>query len=209
MNKMKLRLLVLLIAILLSSLIGCNSIKDNIIPLDTVQTKQTELTSNNPSKAPEPLVNGSSENGYKENLCNDNEEVLLSFKLFDSGKTLTLCLSKEQPDYIIYRFGTRDKIELEFPKEKNDSWSNFTYSYYLRGGGAKNEGMDLNYLSFENGGYEYTIYQEYTAVDDTTKVGVKIIDKATKKEIDYIGSNGSIEGSLVNLRGNSKIKTEI
>jgi hypothetical protein len=77
---------------------------------------------------------------------------LFSFKLASSPKTLSVCVSKTQPDYIVYRFGTKDKIKLEFPENKADSWSKFTYSYYLRGGGAENEGMDLNYLSFENGG---------------------------------------------------------
>ena len=80
----------------------------------------------------------------------------------------------------------------------------------MRGGGAENEGMDLNYLSFENGGYEYQIFQEYTAKDNVTNVGIKIIDKATNKETDIIkGLSNSIEGSLINLRENKKIKTEI
>jgi hypothetical protein len=41
----------------------------------------------------------------------------------------------------------------EFQKNK------FTYSYYLRGGAEDNEGLDLNYLDYENGGYQYEIYE--------------------------------------------------
>lgn len=106
----------------------------------------------------------------------------------------------------MYRFGTKEKVELEFPKNNDDSWSKFTYSYYLRGGGAGNEGMDLNYLTFENGGYEYQVYQEYTAKDNVTNVGVKIKNKSTNKETDIKGLSTSIKGSLISLRENKKIK---
>ena len=42
-----------------------------------------------------------------------------------------------------------------------------------------------------------------------TNVGIKIIDKATNKETDIKGLSNSIEGSLINLRDNNKIKTVI
>lgn len=106
------------------------------------------------------------------------------------------------------RFGTIDKVELEYPEKKADSWRKFTYSYYLRGGGAGNEGLDLNYLTFENGGYEYQVYQEYTAKDNVTNVGVTITNKSTRKETNIKGLSDSVEGSLINLRENEKIKTE-
>lgn len=173
--------------------------------------KQTDAVkaSNAPNNTISPLAGTETKIRYKENLCTDNEEVLFSFKLANSSKTLSICISNVQPEYIVYRFGTKDKIELESPPDKEDSWSKFTYSYYFRGGGAENEGMDLNYLSFENDGYNYEIYQEYTAVDNMTKVGVKITDKATNTQADIKGLSDSIEGSLINLRENEKIKTEI
>jgi hypothetical protein len=68
--------------------------------------------------------------------------------------------------------------------------------------------MDMNYLMFENGGYDYQIYQEYTAKDNGTNVGIKVTDKSTKKETDIKGNGNTIEGSLINLRDNKKIKIE-
>lgn len=94
-------------------------------------------------------------------------------------KILSICVSEEQPNYIIYRFGTKEKIELEFPDNKIDSWSKFTYSYYLRGGEKENAGLDLNYLSFSRNGFEYQVYQEYSAEDDATNVGVDCQVKLT------------------------------
>jgi hypothetical protein len=71
---------------------------------------------------------------YSDYLCTDNEKVFFSFKMENSPKTMSICLSNKQPDYLVYRFGTKDKIELQFPENNADSWNKFVYSYYLRGG---------------------------------------------------------------------------
>ncbi len=215
MKRLRLSFLVVVIGIVISSFIGCNNtqkIENSPSTSDTVKPKQTEAVNqitNASSKTASPSADTKTNIEYRENLCTDNEDVLFSFKLANSPKTLSVCVSKTQPDYIVYRFGSKDKIELEFPENKADSWSKFTYSYYLRGGGTGNEGMDLNYLTFENGGYEYQVYQEYTAKDNVTNVGVKITNKSTNKETDIKGLSNSVEGSLINLRENEKIKTEI
>ncbi|WP_372999156.1 hypothetical protein [Lutispora sp.] len=180
--------------------------------ISNVKTNQTDTANqaiNNPNKTLSLSPETDSKNEDRENLCTDNEELLFSFMLANSPKTLSVCISKTQPDYIVYRLGKKDKVELEFPENKANSWSEFSYSYYLRGGGAGNEGMDLNYLTFENGGYEYQIYQEYTAKDNMTNVGIRITEKATNEESEIKGLSNSIEGSLINLRDNKKIKTEI
>lgn len=215
MNKIKLSFFVIVITIFIGGIVGCSNIqKVENSPSTSDTVKPTQINTANqatniPSKTTSSSADINSKKEYRENLFTDNEEVLFSFKLANSPNTLSVCISKTQPDYIVYRFGSKDKVELEFPENKADSWSKFTYSYYLRGGGAGNEGMDLNYLSFENGGYEYQIYQEYTAKDNMTNVGIKITDKATNKETDIRGLSDSIEGSLISLRENKKIKTEI
>lgn len=145
-------------------------------------------------------------NKYNKNLCTDNEEVLFSFKTQNAAKTLSICVSKNQQDYIVYRFGTKKNIELEFPNDRNDSWSNFTYSYYLRGGGKANAGLDLNHLSFIRNGYEYQVYQEYSAEDGLINVGIRINEKATNRKIEIKGLSNSIIGNLITLRENKKIK---
>lgn len=145
---------------------------------------------------------------YDENLCAENEEVLFYFKVTQSAKALAICTSTNQPDYIVYRYGTREKIELEFPASKVESWQQFTYSYYLRGGGPGNEGLDLNYLRFGNGGYKYEVYQVYSAADDAMQVGVRITDKATNKRTEIKGVSESMKGSLAVLRENTKIRIE-
>lgn len=144
------------------------------------------------------------ETTYDNYLCGNKEKVILSFSIEESGKTLSLCVSDEQ-DYIVYRFGTTENIELEYPSDKKDSWNKFTYSYYLRGGGTENDGLDLNYLQFEIGNYLYEVYEEYSASEDRTYVGVRIINKINNNEVDITGDCKNRIGSLIYLR-ETKIK---
>ena len=60
------------------------------------------------------------------------EKLVFSFRI-ENGKTLSVCTS-ENPSYIVYRFGARDNIELEFPEDKENSWDKFAYYVYARGG---------------------------------------------------------------------------
>jgi hypothetical protein len=151
--------------------------------------------------------NGFLQNSYSP-LIHQNEKVLFGFKAEKSGKIVTVAIHTANPDYIVYRFGLKDKIELEFPLHKENSWEEFTYSYYFRGGGAGNLGMDLNYLTFVNGNYTYTIYSEYYSEDETTKVGVKMKDNLSNKEFNINGDPQSIVGSLIDLRDDERIKTK-
>jgi len=142
-------------------------------------------------------------------LCKKNEKLLFSFKLKSNNKRLSICIPKNKQKYIVYRFGTPRKIELEYPNHKNAlSWKKFTYSFYFRGGGAGNAGLDLNYLSFKNGNYQYKIYQEYSATSKKTIVGVKIKILSNNKTITIRGDASSKKGSLIHLRWNGRIRRD-
>lgn len=63
-----------------------------------------------------------------------NEEIIYSFET-KNGKKMSLVKDKTNK-YIQYRFGTKNKVEMEFPSEKNkESWKKFHYNSYWRGGG--------------------------------------------------------------------------
>jgi hypothetical protein len=56
-----------------------------------------------------------------------NEEIVFTFKT-QSGKQMWL--NKDKKDkYLIYRYGTKDKIEFQFPDTTKTSFSKFTYSF--------------------------------------------------------------------------------
>jgi hypothetical protein len=127
-----------------------------------------------------------------------NEVLIYSFETKDFKQ---IYIAKDSTDkYFVYRMIKNDKIIMEFPPGKKDSWNKFTYSFYLRGGEISNDGMDLNYLSFVKSNKKYVLYDTYSASDSTQEIGIKIIDLIKKDTIDIPGRFESKKGSLINLR---------
>ncbi len=139
-----------------------------------------------------------------ENLCGDNEEVVYSFRTLEEQKVVSLC-KNDKEDYIIFRYGTEENIEIEYPDILDDSWNNFAYCYYLRGGGPDNEGLDLNFITFKSKEYSYILYEKYYATDDEHQYGMIIINNDNGNEKDMIGSSDSVIGTLINFRRDNKI----
>lgn len=133
-----------------------------------------------------------------------NEEAIFSF-ITENGKKVTLNRDTGNK-YIIYRFGTNNKIEFAFPNKTKNSWQSFTYSFYLRGGGTQNEGMDLNYVYFVNKGFKYVLYDTYFAGMSNQKLGIKIIDLTIKKETNIRGKRKTKKGTLVGFRDTNLLK---
>jgi len=136
------------------------------------------------------------------------EHLLLSFEIENSGKIASICLS-ENEDYIVYRFGTAVKTELEIYARESEEWGNFNYSCYPRvdsarevkynySGNSKNKmaGVDLHYMSFKNGDYTYTVYEERYTPDNIPKTGVIITNFATGKTTRLAAAEDSQRGSL-------------
>jgi len=137
-------------------------------------------------------------------LVKKGETEIFRFKT-SGGKTAVICTG-DSDSYIVYRFGTNSKVELVYPAAMNsDSWQLMTYSYYFRGGGKENAGLDLNYLSFENNGYLYKLYQEYSAETESETAGI-IVTGANGVETDFKAAAYSVKGSLVDLRYMDKLK---
>ncbi|NLC18197.1 MAG: hypothetical protein GX757_03070 [Clostridiales bacterium] len=197
-----------------SGLLGC-AIKEN-----TTETVDKNTVSNDKASGENSVIEYNKEkksnneekktqSEYNEYLQKENEEIIISFSIADSDKLAALCVSKEEPSYIAFRLGRSENVEFEFPDNLTDSWNKFIYSYYLRGGGIENEGLDLNYLRFEYNGTEYQLFQEYSAESDATDVGIRTIDSSTNNETVLRASEDSIKGDLRELRAYDKIKTEV
>ena len=91
---------------------------------------------------------------FGQSLLLSNEETIFSFKT-KSGKTVLIAKDRKNA-YIVYRYGKDNKIELDYPKDKKESWNKFTYFYYFRGGGKANAGLDLDRIAFVNNNIEFT-----------------------------------------------------
>ena len=129
-----------------------------------------------------------------------NETVVFSFKT-KTGKTMNIVLDKEQR-YLAYRYGTKDRVELQFPPVLENTFSQFTYSYYMRGGGPENEGVDLNRLVFTGAANRFTVYSErhYEDGKEINRIGIRVTNLKTGKESDIPGRIQTVKGSLLDFR---------
>ena len=133
----------------------------------------------------------------------ENEIYVCGFKTYHQ-KFMTLCIDTNQ-QYLVYRFGSENKVELEYPKDKTKSWELFVYSFYYRGGGKENAALDLNELTFKKGDYSYKVYQYWSAETEETECGIEV-KNTRKNRISTIRCNPlEILGSLGSLRFSNKI----
>ena len=91
-------------------------------------------------------------------LCESTEKTVFSCTVGKTSKIVSLCSSKEltkDKGYLQYRFGLPGKIELEFPKQREQTQSAFKYSHYFRAQ------FDQTEISFTTNEYEYAIFDDY------------------------------------------------
>lgn len=102
--------------------------------------------------------------------------------------------------YIQYRFGTKDKIEMQFPTDRNkESWKMFSYIFYMRGGGKANSGQEIANLSFTKNGYRYVIYATYFSENEKYATGILVTDLKSEKTIRIVGQIKGRKESLFYL----------
>ncbi|NNE55167.1 MAG: hypothetical protein HKN32_04040 [Flavobacteriales bacterium] len=127
-----------------------------------------------------------------------NEERVLEFITKDKLTHLVVLDSNRQ--YLMYRQFRGADFDFEFPENQKDCWEKFYFSWYLRGGGVENEGLDLNYLYFDREAIRYVLSQEYSASEDSTRFGVQLLDQRTGKKTELNALPGSVKGDLNPLR---------
>ncbi|HCC06729.1 MAG TPA: hypothetical protein DEP72_00990 [Clostridiales bacterium] len=141
-----------------------------------------------------------------------NEEIIYSFKT-DNGKTVSICTPQKTYDYIVYRYGTKKKVELEYPKDKADSWSKFKYSTYTR----PIQGQDLlltssSQISFTSDAYKYEIYSENYANEKNESedaIGIRVTNTSDDNVTTIQGKTDSEKGSLDYLDGKYKLINKV
>lgn len=104
----------------------------------------------------------------------------------------------KQGTYLVYRFGTKDKIELEYPQKLDStSWEAFKLYGVKRWGGKANAGFGDYNLSFTNNSITYKIFQTWDDETNSSSIGVTVV--TDKKEIILKGDKKSKEGTLLRL----------
>ena len=131
-------------------------------------------------------------------LQKPGEEVIFAFSLKKSNKIVLVCNQKDDK-YLVYRFGTKDKVELQYPGVLNTtSWKAFRYSGYSRGGGPGNLAMEMHSLTFKNNQVLYEIKDDSEA--EHNENSASIIVNTNGKKIALVGKALSKNGSLGLLR---------
>lgn len=121
---------------------------------------------------------------------------------------MSVCIDKNER-YIVYRYGSKNKIELEYPKEKDfSSFKKFEYSGWSRGGGIENSAMELKYLAFTNNGIKYVVYDTYFADINKSNAGIKVME-SENKVTDLKGLKKSAKGNLSDLKDKVKEGNEL
>ena len=140
---------------------------------------------------------------YDSLLCKPNEETVFAFQ-FENSKWVSVSKEKNGK-YLVYRIGTKNKIELQVPTVLDtSSWNRFSFSGYSRGGGKENAAMHFGYLSFGTKGIGYEVYQLWNSEDSVEHCGLYIIVAGKMTELK--GVVESEKGNLVNLLYEPKIK---
>lgn len=138
-------------------------------------------------------------------LCKKNEEIVFAFQLANK-KWVSVCKEKSG-QYIVYRFGTAGKIELEYPAVlDSSSWQQFSFKGYSRGGGIQNAAVNFAFLTFNNNGVNYEVYDTWTAEENKRDIGVTVTTE--KRKVDLKGILKTQKGYLLELQYNQKIKQE-
>lgn len=139
---------------------------------------------------------------HAQTLCTESEKAIFSFQEKRSKKLMSICKG-ENSIYLVYRFGTKEKVELQFPEHLDDSsWKKFEFSGRRRGGGKANAGFGDYSLSFTNGKTEYLVFQEWSDEEDSYSIGINI--QARGKSTTLSGDRKTQQGSLVLLESESE-----
>lgn len=118
-------------------------------------------------------------------LCAKDERVIFSCPVKRPAKIVSVCASKDLTSdrgYLQYRFGLPEKIELEYPKERNGTQQKFQYSHYFRAQ------FDLTEISFTIDGYEYRVFDDYNGEEKPVQSlqGVSVTAPGKPKEVSFV-----------------------
>jgi len=140
------------------------------------------------------------ENNEIYSLCDAGDLVFFTCTTVNK-KIISLCGKglKNNPTGIYYRFGRKDNVEMDFPKDKDkSSFQKFSKDYYFR------YRVNLTTISFKNNGYCYSIYDNYIGddpeIEDKFERGVVVTAKGAIKNIADIkcSSNYGADLSVIN-----------
>ncbi|MFP3569726.1 hypothetical protein [Paraburkholderia sp. SIMBA_030] len=96
-------------------------------------------------------------------LCSANETIVFNCELKENHKIVSMCSSKDLTDkkgFLQYRYGLPNKVELTFPKSRENSQAQFGYDEYSR------PDLSTFVVGFNNANYRYEISETTEGGED-------------------------------------------
>ena len=146
------------------------------------------------------FLNEVKKNSIQSCLCKAFEYVVFSVNT-RSNKMASLCVSKNlspTAGYLVYRFGTKAKIELTYPADTLNSLTQFSFAHYNRGGGKQNAAMYVNSFRFSNAGFTYSLNDDWSSEDNQYSKRITITNNKTGKST-TMDAKGKATGTLQSL----------
>jgi hypothetical protein len=116
-------------------------------------------------------------------LCAQDEKTIWSCET-TGRKIVSICGSREltkERGYVQYRFGRPGRIELEYPRQRQNTQTAFQYFRYTR--------PLVTYLGlrFQTGGYDYEVYDNFNEeAGGSSEAGVTVTPKGNAaRAVDY------------------------
>lgn len=129
------------------------------------------------------------------------ETTVFSFRT-SRGKTVSLCVGPKDK-YLVYRFGTATKLELQYPAVLDtSSWRKFTYFAAHLGGGTENASGEVHQLSFMNENVLYVLddltYCSLTKNhEENYRREVSVSVTVNDKTLSIAGEDATVHGDLM------------
>lgn len=109
---------------------------------------------------------------------------------------------------MVYRFGTKSKVELQYPKKPDaNSWNLFHYNGQWRFGGKANAGFGALSVKFTNIDTRYKIFEDWSDEDGSNEFGLEV-NKEKAASIKLAIDKSSQIGTLLRLNDVPQIKNE-
>lgn len=135
----------------------------------------------------------------------EQEECKFAFYTSDSMRVvLTVAVKNSEPVFRLYR---NQELLLQHPEEPDSGAREFYYSYYFRGGGVDNAGLDLNYLYFTLMDTLYVLYDTYSAEEASHQAGLKLYNLKNELLKIFPARMNSLQGSLTEFRFEEKVRS--
>ncbi len=127
-----------------------------------------------------------------------NERAITSFYTKQHKRAVIAVDTADK--YIVYRYGTSKKIELEYPGRDTASWRKMQFYWYRHPSSGENNGFDMYNISFVRDTFRYVVFLTNAGDEGGEHLGIIILNLKGKILAEIPGDLRTLKGHLMALR---------